>query len=247
MTEQNKIVVICPVWLRPRVLEQFLENHYNLVPRPTVILAGSPHDDCMFIASRYDNVIYTQGENLPVSKKFNDACSLVKDLPMLGLDNGEATHFILTGSDDFMSQKTWEYYLAFNGDHLGLRDLFFYDSITKKCFHFMGYTGRREGTPIGACHMISADVMEKLNYRPYVDEERFPREQSVWKKVCDLGVQTKLVTMAETGGIVADVKSEVGIMAFTPVANKNGVYPDCKFVDSKVIEESDIWQYIKAI
>jgi len=240
MTEQNKIVVICPVWLRPRVLEQFLENHYNLVPRPTVILAGSPDDECEEIAKSYSNVIYAKWQNLPVSKKANNACEAAKGI-------GLGTHYMMTGSDDFMSQKTWEYYLQFKGPHLGLRDLFFYDSISKKCFHFTGYTGRREGTPIGACHMISADVMEKLNYRPYVDEERFPREQSVWKKVCDLGVQTKLVTMAETGGIVADVKSEVGIMAFTPVANKNGVYPDCKFVDSKVIEESDIWQYIKAI
>jgi len=238
MTEQNKIVVLCPVWKRPSVLNWFLENHYNLVPRPIVMLAGSPDDDCEFIASMYDNVIYTQGENLPVSKKFNDLCELAK---------GMGTHFMLTGSDDFISQKTWEYYLQFKGDHLGLKDLIFYDSITKKCFHFTGYTGRRMGTPIGACHMISADVMAKLNWRPYIDTEKWPKEQSVHARVKELGVEINLVTMAETGGLVADVKSDVGIMPFSPQANKNGAYPDCEFIDVEVIEKSDIWRYIKEI
>ncbi len=233
---ENRISVIAPCWRRPKVLRQFLENHYHLFPRPLLFLAGSPDDECEGIAKEYGNVLYIQRPNMPVSKKTNDVIEIAK---------GSAKYYLMSGSDDFMSQETYEYYLRFVGYHLGLKNLFFHDSVSKQSFHFKGYSGRKEGTPIGACHMVSAGVMEALGYRPYVDSDKWPREQSTWKKVVGLGVETNVVTMAETGGIVVDVKSEQNIMPFENKSNKNGMYPDSEYITNEVIENSDVWQYIK--
>lgn len=229
----NRITLIVPVWRRPKILKQFLENHYHLTPRPLIILAGSSDDGCEEIAKEYDNVKYIQRPNLPCGRKTNDGCQEAK---------GTGIYYLMTGSDDFITQSLWDFYQNFTGDHLGLSDLYFYNLPTKELRYWSGYpaNGKKYGNPIGACHMVSARLMDAMNYRPYDDNGRHPREHDVIAKIKALGVEMNTMRMEDVGGICVDVKNEDSI---TKWAN----WPQTRLVLPDEINQTDLFKYIEQI
>lgn len=229
----NRIVIITLCWKRPEILRVFLDNHYALVPRPTIVIAGSPDDGCEDIVKEYDNCIYIQRPNIPMGKKANDACETAKGL---------GTHYMMTGSDDLISQKMWSYYVNYKGDHLGLRDLYFYDVRINKMIYWKGY---REGTPkqdmpIGAAKMVSNSVMEAVNFRPYNDESKYPREHDTHKSFLQLGVPLTVMRMDEIGGACVDLKNSDSITRFK-------LWPNSVYVNNNelITRAPELWPLIE--
>ncbi len=229
----NQIVIITLCWQRRGILKAFLDNHYSLVPRPTIVIAGSPDDNCEDLVKMYDNCIYIKRPNIPMGKKANDACEVARNL---------GTHYMMTGSDDLMSQKMWDYYVNYKGDHLGLRDLYFYDVRVDKMIHWEGY---RYGTvkynmPIGAGKMVSEALMDAVNFRPYKDETKYPREHDTHKSFLSLNIPLPVMTMDEMGGACVDLKNSDSITRFQ-------LWPNSKFVDNSELttRAPELWPLIE--
>lgn len=221
----SKIVIITLCFGRRNVLKAFLDNHYALMPRPTICIAGSPGDDCEDLIKLYDNCIYIQRPNLPMGFKANECCVAAK---------GMGKYYFLTGSDDLITQSLWDRYNRFEGEHLGLKDLYFYNLPTGELLFWSGYPiGRKYDLPSGACNMVSADVMEQMGYRPYLDTGKYPREHDVKASMDRLGIKTHLETMAEMGGIAVDLKNEMSITKWQP----GNPWPQCRPVSTDEITD----------
>lgn len=163
-----------------------------------MIVCGSPDDGgCQEIVERY-GFQYVSHTNLPCGRKANFTCEQAK---------GDFTHYMITGSDDLISQELWSFYLNYEGGYLGLADLYFYEPDLKKLIYWRGYReGKpRHGYPIGSCILISHDLMEKVGFRPYKDLTKWPKEQEIHDSISKFH-PVHLVKMAETGGVSVDIK-----------------------------------------
>ena len=109
-----------------------------------------------------------------------------------------------------MTPKMWEYYCNFKGEVLGLKDLYFHHVKHENVLHWKGYSekSKRYNEPIGAHKLIRKDIMNRLDFTPFLEKSKFPDEQPTPDKLHALGIQTTLVSMKETGGIAVDVKNK---------------------------------------
>ena len=211
----NKIAITSLCWKRPEVFEAFCKNLTTLTPKPIVIVAGSESDQCMEIATRY-GIHYERTQNRLLGKKANLSVRYAKDY--------DVDYIMLTGSDDLISQSLWESYVNFSGDVLGLKDLYFYNLPDKRAIHWKGYTQHnRINEPIGAYKLISREVMEKMQWRPFCEVSRTPDEHTTHAKLKALGVEQTVKTMAELGGIAVDLKSEANLTKFNLWSNSSYV------------------------
>jgi hypothetical protein len=153
----SKVAIITACWKRPEVFRLFCQWVAQLKPRPQVVCAGSPRDGCEAIA-REHGLTYEQVPN-EMARKWNHAVGMAQQT--------DATHFLFMGADDFMDQAMWDYYQRFEGEHLGLLDLLFYDRPSGRAAYWPGYSNRRTGEPIGACKLVRRDVLEKLHWAPF--------------------------------------------------------------------------------
>lgn len=202
----NKIAVTSLCWKRPDVFEAFCKNFTNLVPKPIIIVMGSEGDQCQEIAVKY-GIHYERTQNRLLGKKANLSVRWAKDY--------DVDYIMLTGSDDLISQTMWESYVNFSGDVLGLKDLYFYNLPDKRAIYWKGYTQKnRIDEPIGAHKLISRDIMEKMQWRPFCEVSRTPDEHTTHAKLKALGVLQTVKTMDELGGIAVDVKSEANLTKF---------------------------------
>lgn len=235
----NRITIITMCWKRPAVFRAFLLNHSRLIPAPHIVCAGSPNDECESIAREY-NVQYISVANDPTGRKGNDAAEAAK---------GTGDYYLFTGSDDLMSQGLYYYYLKFDGDHIGLEDLYFYNIPDKRLIYWAGYqrTSAHFGEPIGACKMVSKELMEFVKWRPYNDKSRYPEEHDTHKafigpKGNRSGANLEIKKMQEMGGACVDLKSKDSITKFK-------LFPNSKYVLKSELEERgpDIYEIIKAL
>lgn len=200
----NKITVCTAAWKRPEVFEKWLQCWLILDPVPFVVVVGSPGDQCQELAEHY-GAAYFQKPNLPVGEKWNYAHQIA---------NGTCDYFLTTGSDDVMDQRMWDYYLKFTGERLCLRDLYFYDTVSKSALHWKGYPQRTKfNHPIGAHQLHRADVMNTMNYRPFNDGNM--GDESFTQSQCErLGIKSTVVSMEQTGGVALDIKSRESYSKF---------------------------------
>ena len=220
----NKITFSSLCWKRPDTFELWCKNLTSLVPRPTIVVAGSPQDQCKEIAERY-GVIYEQTQNKVLGAKANHSVRMAKET--------ECTHVILTGSDDLMSQKQYEFYLNFKGECLGLLDYYFLQIEDGRMIHWKGYAaGKRIGEPIGGAKMLSREVMDKLDWMPFSETSRHPDEHETQMKLNKLGIVVKTVTNEHTGGIGIDIKNSENITRFT-------LWNNSKYVMAKTVLENE--------
>jgi len=89
-----------------------------------------------------------------------------------------------------------------------------------------GYAqGKRIGEPIGACKMLSREIMDKIEWKPFNDNERQPDEHTTEIKLNKIGVKVHTVRTSETKGTSIDLKSEANISKFTLWNNSKYVVP----------------------
>jgi hypothetical protein len=229
---ESKIIVSTLCWKRPEIFEMFCKNMSRLNPKPHVVCAGSPGDECEHIAKKY-GVEYTQWDNSKMGQKANRSALLAK---------GKCEYILLTGDDDIISQSMWEYYNRFTGEVLALSDLYFFDITTQRLLYWGGYDNSnkaRIGEPIGAYKMIRADVMDKMNWLPFSEKAYQPGEHVTHAQLIKLGINQTIVKMEETGGIAVDVKSKQNL---NPIKQ----WPNSKFIGLDILHQNpDIWQLLQ--
>jgi hypothetical protein len=210
------IAIITACWKRPETFRAFLLHSMQLEPAPVAILcAGSPDDECADIAAEF-GIHYQQVPNV-MSHKWNHA---------VGMASGtKATHYLFMGSDDFMDHRMWDYYQRYTGDHLGLKDLYFYNEPTKATAYWPGYLTKRRGEPIGAAKLVRREVLEALGWAPFsTDPARWNSlDRDMHQAVINLGVKQDVVTMRDTGGICLDVKGTGGLTTWQTIIRQPGV------------------------
>ena len=201
----SKIIISTLVWKRPEIFEIWAENVSNLKPKPEVLIAGSEGDQCAEICRRY-GFHYVQAPNKLLGRKANASVELGRNL--------EWDYMMLTGSDDILDQKMWDYYQNFQGEVLGLSDYYFLNLPDMRMIYWKGYDLRRKGEPIGACKLLRRDVIEKLDFKPFSDTSIHPDEHETQVRLEKIGVETKTVKVGETGGMSIDLKTEANISKF---------------------------------
>lgn len=227
---ESKIIVSTLCWKRPHIFEMFCKNMSRLIPKPHVVCAGSPGDECEEIAKKY-GVEYIQWDNRKMGQKANRSAMLAK---------GKCEYVLLTGDDDIISQSMWEYYNNFTGEVLALLDMYFFDIKTQRLLYWGGYDSKeRKGEPIGAYKMIRADVMDKMNWLPFSEKAYQPGEHVTHAQLKYLGINQTIVKMEETGGIAVDVKSTINL---NPIKQ----WPNSQYISLEIIQKNtDIWALLQ--
>ena len=207
------IAVITASWKRPQVFAAFLAHTSTLTT--DIYCAGSTADECKDIAKTH-RIAYERVLNI-LSDKWNHAVQMAKQ--------STATHFLFMGSDDFMDANMFGYYDRYQGQHLALRDLYFMDTNNRQLAYWPGYRGRREGEPIGAAKLVRRDIMEALNWRPFLEGRNNALDFDMNAAITALGVKIDTVPMSDTGGICVDVKSSDSITTMRTILRQPGVQP----------------------
>ena len=211
---RSEVVIITACWQRPAVFRFFCQWYTQLQPRPVIVCAGSPGDCCEEIASEF-GVVYEQVENV-MGPKWNHACQMASKV--------RARYYLFMGSDDVMDRGMWSFYQEFNGQHLGLLDLFFYERASRSMAYWPGYKdARRKGEPIGACKLVSREVMDALQWAPFPDDRPNALDFDMHNRILALGVQPTVLPMGQAGGIAVDVKDAGSLTAFGRIMAQSGV------------------------
>jgi hypothetical protein len=171
-----------------------------------MICVGSDGEKGKVIAERH-GFEYIEYKNNPVSQKHNFAASSCKKYNPDGI--------IYVGSDDIMSVEFFKLYIELikNGyDFCGITDIYF---LTKdKLGYWSGYpkTSSRYREPIGPGKLYSRALMEKLNWRPWGNENWDRKlDTLVTRNLSKLVYKTTSTTCEKLGGYFIDIKTNVNI------------------------------------
>jgi len=93
---------------------------------------------------------------------------------------------MVLGSDTFFRPVLWRYVreaLDEGVDLFGVLDLYMFDTDDRTAVYWPGYIGPREGEMIGACRMLSADLLHALEWEPYDPTLSINLDASMTKKL----------------------------------------------------------------
>ena len=201
------IAIITASWKRPEVFLSFL-NNTNKYNHAGIYCAGSPRDDCGHFAPKLCN--YERVPNI-MGSKWNHAVRMAH--------KSDATHFLILGSDDFISPNLWKYYQTLKGDHYALLDMYFSDG--ERTAYLPGYSGKHVGTPIGAGRLVSRNAMEAIQWKPFINTLARGLDSCFHRKLNEAGIECTKLWMKDTGGILVDLKSPVSMNDFEKVTRKH--------------------------
>ena len=142
---------------------------------------------------------YVECENFPVSKKHNTGLEKAKELNAKGV--------ILMGSDDIVSDSYFEFIEQFNeqtSELIGLKDLYFYSTKTKKLGHWKGYTDK--STTVGAGRYFSRAILEKMNWQLWSENRNRGLDTDCLRKLNKKGITERIYSMEDSGVFLVDIK-----------------------------------------
>lgn len=146
-----------------------------------------------------DGCHYVECENYPVSNKHNKGLEKAKELNAKGV--------ILMGSDDFVSDSYFEFIEQFNeqtSELIGLKDLYFYSTKTKKLGYWKGYTSK--STTVGAGRYFSRAILEQMDWQLWSDKKNKGLDTDCLKRLTKNGITERIFTMEESNVFLVDIK-----------------------------------------
>jgi glycosyltransferase involved in cell wall biosynthesis len=191
--ENMKVVAVIPVLGRRELVRYTIERLYKKNKVEKVICVGHhAKDERICKASGAEWVFH---ENKPLAAKWNSGFIAAKKY------NPMACLFV--GSSDWVSDNwiaTLQYYLK-DFDMVGLPGCYLLDinhNLLKneqrlRACYWPGYVGPREGESIGIGRLISARVLEKMNWMPFENHLDNSLDYSMQKRVLQAGGKLKLV------------------------------------------------------
>jgi len=212
MDSKLNICLFTVTYKRPELTDYVL-NYYKDIKTKIehlcnlhMICIGSDGEIGKSIAKK-NGFEYIEYQNNPVSQKHNFAAQSCKKY------NPDAVIYV--GSDDIMSIEFFIFYIGLikNGyDFCGITDIYF---LTKdRLGYWSGYpkTSSRFGEPIGPGKLYSRVLMDKLNWRPWGDENWDRKlDTLVTRNLSKLTYKGTTTTCEKLGGYFIDIKTNVNI------------------------------------
>src|SRR3989304_634356 len=222
-----KIGVITAVWKRPEIFEMFakciLEIKKNTKHELLVIVAGSELHESEKLVTKY-GFAYIEIKNNPVSNKFSAALKRA--------EQQQCDYVLLMGSDNMLSLDLWKHYekaITDKIDFFGLKDLYFYDTVSKRAAYWGGYIDERKGKPCGAGRLLSKKLLNKINWKLWKEGLDKGLDNSMEMILRNVQYTRRLISLKENGVHAIDVKSEINITKFK-------LWENTSIIDSTVIK-----------
>ena len=164
----------------------------------------------------YKDIIRSYGfidvfcENRPLGVKANKSVKALK---------GICDHVITTGSDDVFSANMPQIYSQHvNFDYFGFLDCFFFNYDNGHTRYWNGYTCARKGEPIGAGKMLSASVLDRLEWRPFGESNDVGLDGTLNSRMKSMNAKTKFVYLTSfNNAYIVDIKKDNNLTSWETV------------------------------
>lgn len=218
-----KPVIVTGMWKRFEVFKAFAEHTKTL--GIDVIVAGSEGADSENLANQY-GFDYLEAPNDPLGAKINATILRAKQRGY--------THVICVGSDDLLSKELIDEYLILmrkGYDFIGLSDFYFYETQSGKASYWGGYRDRtRIGKTTGAGRVISCNLLNKLDWKPWNDSDNKYLDSGMQSKLSALLYSKKTISLKAKGLLAVDIKSSENITPFK-------LWDNCKYINPELITD----------
>lgn len=159
-----KIVIVTLVWKRPNMscfcLKQWLGWNVSGL-EVEIVIVGSEGETSEQPHAQFGH--YVEHENLPLGRKFNAGVQYTRDLSY--------DYLMIMGSDQIVAPTIWDDYHDHLGKpYIGVRDVYAMDVYSWTVWYWGGYTGVREGYPIGPGRLLRRDLVEDMDFTLYGDK-----------------------------------------------------------------------------
>lgn len=184
-----RVVAVIPVRGRLPLLKHTIRRLYNANGVNHVICIGETFEEQM--CCQYEGAQFIKHRNNPLGKKWNRGFIEAK------LYDPDAVLFV--GSSDWVSpnwvEETTKHLDKY--DLIGKRDFQLLDIGDKNTYrfcHWMGYEDKRRiDEPIGIGRILSARILDKMNWRPIQDDLNSSIDYSMYNRILGAGGKVKIV------------------------------------------------------
>lgn len=220
------VVVSTAVWKRYDVFKMFsqgiktLQTEFKNI-KFIVIVAGSEGD-----VSRQNvneqGFQYIEISNDPLATKFNATTTAAQYY--------NPDYVLCLGSDDIIHPSLMREYIKCmqqGYDFIGIQDMYFWDTVSKKCLYWAGYRdSRRLGHSAGAGRLISRRLMNEWNWKPWENKHSKVLDNSMQEKLRTTKRSEKLINIKSIGAFALDIKSDVNMTPFLQWDNSEFISPN---------------------
>lgn len=202
-----RIAVCAAVWRRYKITAAYWRFVAHLrewwsAHEVVAVAAGSddPNHAQMAIAAEAE---YIDVPNQPLGRKYN---------AMLGAANRQRVDAVMVmGSDDVFSEEVALAllpYLERDKPYVGLKDLYFYDTVMHRLGYWPGYDQRhRRGEPAGCGRILPRVYLDAVNWRLWDPAQHRGVDHSSFVRLQARGIgYPELVTVKDIGGCAVDLK-----------------------------------------
>lgn len=182
-----KTVAIIPVHGRLPLLKHTIERLLKKNGVDLVVCIGDSEDEEMVSIKAGAKFFYHQ--NMPLGRKWNYGFQKAREF------SPDVCLFV--GSSDWLSDNWLPELLPLMDEYdmVGKPDFTMMDiSDSIRCVRWGGYKGERKDEPIGIGRLISARILDKMSWKPFVDEKNNSMDFAMYEKVQNLGGNVGLIT-----------------------------------------------------
>lgn len=182
-----KVIAIIPVFGRLPLLKYTIQRLYEKNKVDLVICVGATEKE-MQLCQKMDAVFFKHPNN-PLGMKWNYGFKQAREY--------KPDAILFVGSSDWLSGKwlgTVSPYLN-DFDLVGKPDFYMLDinkrqRVMRAC-HWKGYQDNRKGEPIGIGRMVSAEIMNKIDWEPFDNRKNYSMDFQMMQKVTAAGGKIK--------------------------------------------------------
>lgn len=198
-----KIALIISVWkrhdLEKLVVDRFLSQSKKFGFE--IVIAGSEGNKSKDLAN---GCHYIETVNFPVSNKHNAMLEKAKELNVDGV--------VLMGSDDMVCDNYWKFINTFTSkeiDVVGLKDLYFYSTLSKCLGYWSGFSNGKQ--TVGAGRFFSRYILDSMDWKLWNDGLNKGLDTNCTNRLLSKGISEKMFSMEESKVFLMDIKHTYSI------------------------------------
>lgn len=172
------IIAVTPVFGRTPILKYTIQRLLKKNGCSHVICVGHQETDRKCVEE--NGGIWVQHENI-LGGKWNAGFQAARELKPDGV--------LFVGSSDWVSDNWLDMApMLEKEDLIGKPDFYMLDmGDTRRMCHWAGYQCHRKGEPIGIGRMVSASILDKMNWKPFIDTANKSMDWQMYIKALSLG------------------------------------------------------------
>jgi len=197
-----KIVILTAIWKRHKLFEIFKQG----IER---VKGNTPyHIELVVIGSEGKPFAkhHVETRNFPLSNKWQTGLKEVRKL--------NPDYVLMLGSDDFICSNLIGAYskeMDKGTDLIGLIDCYFLDSRTDEFNYWLGYRNHRRGESIGMARMLSAKLLDKLDWSVWDTPANKGLDSMMMKRLKTIKYSEKMFNCKKENIMALDVKSNINV------------------------------------